>query len=92
MASSLSAFSDEVAAVERDGLVDKDAAKRLDDVVRDIERALRDDDPEKVAEEADKLVEEYDKAVQEGAIPSQAATRLDPLLQDVTDTVDAYAG
>ena len=48
VASSLSAFSDEVAAVERDGLVDKDAAKKLDDVVRDIERALRDDDPEKV--------------------------------------------
>ena len=71
VASSLSAFSDEVAAVERDGLVDKDAAKRLDDVVRDIERALRDDDPEKVAEEADKLVEEYDKAVQEGAIPAR---------------------
>ena len=92
VAASLSAFSDEVAAVERDELVDRDTGKKLDDAVRDIERALRDDDPEKVAEETDKLVEEYDKAVQEGAIPADAAARLDPLLQDVTDTVDAYAG
>ena len=92
VAASLSAFSDEVAAVVRDGLVDRDTAKKLDDAVRDIEKALREDDPEKVSEETDKLVEEYDKAVQEGAIPGEAAARLDPLLQDVTDAVDAYVG
>ena len=92
VAASSSAFSDEVAAVERDGLVERDTAKKLDDVVRDIEKALREDAPEKVSEETDKLVEEYDKAVQEGAIPGDAAARLDPLLQDVTDAVDAYVG
>ena len=90
--SSLSAFSDELSAVERDGLVDKDAAKKLDDVVRDIERALRDDDAEKVSEETDKLVEEYDKAVQEGTVPADAAARLDPLLQDLSAAADAYTG
>ena len=30
--------------------------------------------------------------MQEGAIPADAAARLDPLLQDVTDAVDAYVG
>ena len=49
--------------LERDGVIDKDAARTLDERVRDIEKALRDDDPEKVAEETDKLVEDYDKAV-----------------------------
>ena len=78
--------------MERDGLVDRDTAKKLDDIVRDIEKALREDDPQKVSEETDKLVEEYDKAVQEGAIPADADARLDPLLQELTDAVDEYAG
>ena len=58
--------------------------------MRDVEKALRDDDPEKVSEERDKLVEDYDKGVQEGSIPADAAQRLDPLLADVNDAVDAY--
>ena len=90
--SALSAFSDEVGALEQDGTIDKDTAKMLDDRVRDIDKALREDDPEKVADETDKLVEEYGKAVQEGTISPDAAQRLDPLRQDLTAAVDDYAG
>jgi hypothetical protein len=91
VATSLTAFSDEVGSLQRDGVLDNDTAKMLDDRVRDIEGALRDDEPDKVADETDKLVEEYDKAVAEGDISADAASRLDPLLADVTDAVDALA-
>ncbi len=90
VATSLSAFSDEVGVLERDGVIDKDAAKTLDGRVRDVQKALRDDDPEKVSEERDKLVEDYDKGVQDGSIPAEATQQLDPLLADVNDAVDAY--
>ena len=76
--------------LERDGVIDKDAAKTLDGRVRDVQKALRDDDPEKVSEERDKLVEDYDKGVQDGSIPAEATQQLDPLLADVNDAVDAY--
>lgn len=92
VAAALSGFSDEVGALQREDLLDQDTAKKLDDIVRDIDKALRDDDREKVSAETDKLVEEYDKAVQEGKVTPEAAQRLDPLLQDVTDAVDAYVG
>ncbi len=92
VAASLSTFSDEVDSLQRDGVIDNDIAKTLDDRVRDIQQALRDDEADKVVDETDKLVEEYDKAVGEGDIPTDAAQRLDPLLADVTDSVDAYAG
>ena len=92
VAASLSTFSDEVDSLQRDGVIDNDTAKTLDDRVRDIQQALRDDEVEKVVDERDKLVEEYDKAVGEGNISTDAAQRLDPLLADVTDSVDAYAG
>ena len=92
VAASLSTFSDEVDSLQRDGVIDNDTAKTLDDRVRDIQQALRDDEVEKVVDERDKLVEEYDKAVGEGNISTDAAQRLDPLLSDVTDSVDAYAG
>jgi eukaryotic-like serine/threonine-protein kinase len=90
VATSLAAFSDEVGVLERDGVIDKDAAKTLDEGVRDVEKALRDDDPEKVAEERDKLVEDYDKGVQDGTIPADATQRLDPLLADINDAVDDF--
>ena len=90
VATSLSAFSDEVGVLERDGVIDKDAAKTLDGRVRDVQKALRDDDPQKVSEERDKLVEDYDKGVQDGSIPAEATQQLDPLLADVNDAVDAY--
>ena len=38
----------------------------------------------------DKLVEEYDKGVQDGTITAEASDRLDPLLADLDDAVDAY--
>ncbi|HSO63478.1 MAG TPA: serine/threonine-protein kinase [Ornithinibacter sp.] len=91
VSTALSAFSDEVGALQREGLLDQDTAKKLDDIVRDIDKALRDDDPQKVSTETDKLVEEYGKAVQEGTITPEAAQRLDPLLRDLTDAVDGYA-
>ena len=92
VAGALSAFSDEVGALQREELLEQDTAKKLDDIVRDIEKALRADEPDTVAAETDKLVEEYDKAVQEGQVTPEAAQRLDPLLQDLTDAVDAYVG
>jgi hypothetical protein len=87
----LSAFSDEVGALQRAGVLDPDSAKVLDDIVRDIRQGLREDDPAKVAAETDKLVEEYDKLVDSGEVTTEAALRLDPLLADLTDAVDAYA-
>ena len=89
--SSLSAFSDEVGVLERDGVLDKNAAKTLDDGVRNIRKALRDDDPQKVSDERDKLVQDYDKGVQDGTITAEATAQLDPLLGDLKDAVDAYA-
>jgi serine/threonine-protein kinase len=88
----LSAFSDEVAAVAADGLVDKDAAKKLDDGVRALEKALRDGDPQKVSDARDKLVQDYDQGVQDGTITADAKDRLDPPLADLNDSVDAYVG
>ena len=90
VATTLSAFSGEVGVLQRDGTIGQDTAKTLDDRVRDIEQALREDDPQKVSAETDKLVEEYDKAVQAGDIPAEGSQRLDPLLADLTDAVDAY--
>ncbi len=91
MTTALSAFSDEVGALQRADLLDPDSAKVLDDIVRDIRQGVRQDEPDKVAAETDKLVEEYDKLVDSGAITTEAALRLDPLLADLTDAVDAYA-
>jgi len=87
----LSAFSDEVGVQDRDGALDKNAAKTLDDGVRNLRRALRDGDSQKVTEETDKLVEGYDKAVDDGSITPEASQRLDPLLADLRDAVDTYA-
>jgi len=92
VASSLSAFSDEVGALARDGVLDRDVTKNLDERARDVEKALRDDDPQKVDEARDKLVEEFDKGVQEGDITADASARLDPLLADLNDAVDGYLG
>ena len=91
VASALSAFSDEVGVLERDGVLDQKSAKTLDDGVRKIERALRDDDPQKVSDETDTLVQDYDQLVQDGTITPEAAQQLDPLLADLTDAVDTYA-
>jgi eukaryotic-like serine/threonine-protein kinase len=87
VATSLSAFSAEVGTLAADGTIDKDAAKTLDERVRDVEKALRQGDAEKVSEETDKLVEDYRGLVADGGIPAAAAQRLDPLLRDLTDAV-----
>ena len=87
----LSAFSDEVGVQDRDGGLDKDAAKTLDDGVRNLRRALRDGDSQKVSEETDKLVEGYDKGVDDGSITPEAGQQLDPLLADLRDAVDTYS-
>jgi eukaryotic-like serine/threonine-protein kinase len=92
VATSLSAFSDEVGALGRDGQLERDTAKTLDDRVREVRQALREDDPEKVSEETDKLVEEYGNAVDEGTVTPEADQRLGPLLQELTDAVGDYAG
>ena len=87
----LSAFSDEVGVQDRDGGLDKNAAKTLDDGVRNVRRALRDGDAQKASEETDKLVEGYDKAVGDGSITPGSSQQLDPLLADLKDAVDSYA-
>jgi len=90
VAAASSAFSDQVGALERAGVLDKDVAKTLDEGVRDVDKALREGEQENVSEEADALVQDYDEGVQDGSIPSEATAELDPLLADLTDAVDAY--
>ena len=90
VASSLDAFSDEVGSLRRGDVLDNDTAKTLDDRVRDIDNALGDEDPQKVADETEKLREDYDKARADGDISDDAASSLDPLLQDVEDAVAEY--
>jgi hypothetical protein len=89
--SALSAFSDEVGSLQRGGVLDADSAKVLDDIVGDIRQGVREDDPVKTSAETDKLVEEYDKLVDSGAVTTEAALRLNPLLADVQTAVDAFA-
>ena len=88
----LADFSDEVDTVAGEQLITADAADTLNKRVRDINKALRQDEQDKVAEETDKLREDFDKAVADGEILPDGASRLDPLLQKVEDAVAAYAG
>jgi serine/threonine protein kinase len=91
-AQALSAFSDEVGALERDKTLDKDAAKKLDDDARDLDKALREEDPGKVTDAMATLTDTYDSGVQDGSIPPEASTRLDSLLSSLQSAVDDYAG
>jgi serine/threonine-protein kinase len=88
----LADFSDEVDTVAGENLITSDAADTLNKRVRDIDKALRQNEPDKVAEETDKLREDFDKAVGDGEITPDGASRLDPLLQEVEDAVAAYVG
>jgi serine/threonine protein kinase len=92
VASALSAFSDELGALQRSKVLDRDTAKTLDDGVRDVRKALREGDADKLAEEVDNLAEDRDSAVSEGSIPPEGAQRLDPLLADLQDAARAYGG
>ena len=76
---------------DRDGGLDKNAAKTLDDGVRNIRRALRDGDAQKVLRRTPKLAQGYDKAVGDGSITPGSSQQLDPLLADLKDAVDSYA-
>ncbi|MGG5257169.1 protein kinase domain-containing protein [Phycicoccus avicenniae] len=84
------ALSQEVKALERDNGIDKDAAKTLDQEIRDIDKALRDGDAGTLVDVRNSMLEEYGTNVSSGAIPPEAADRLDPLVQDLADAVDAY--
>lgn len=90
VADALAAFSAEVAALQQDGTLDKDVAKTLDTRAKDVEKALRQDDPQAVSAATNALVEEYDNHVQDGSIGPDASSRLDPLVGDLTGAVDAY--
>ncbi|PKW25303.1 serine/threonine-protein kinase [Phycicoccus duodecadis] len=86
------ALLDEVRALQQEGTLDKDAQKTFDAAGRDIDKALRDRDAGALRTARDKLVQDYTKAVQDGKIPQDAASRLDPLVQSLSDAVDAYQG
>ena len=81
----------EVGVLERDGLLEKNAARTLDDGVRNIRKALRDETRRRCPRRRDKLVQDYDKGAQDGTITPEATAQLDPLLADLNDAVDAYA-
>lgn len=66
--------------------------KELDKAQRDLDRSLNEADPEALAEARDTLVEEYDKAVEDGAVSSEAAIILDPLVAAFSNAVDDYSG
>lgn len=84
------ALADEVDALDREGGIDKDAAKTLQQEIRDIDKALRDGDSRKLLDVRNSMLEEYGTNVDSGAIPPDAADRLDPLVQELADAVDAY--
>ncbi|MBM6399595.1 serine/threonine-protein kinase [Phycicoccus sonneratiae] len=84
------ALADEVDALDREGGIDKDAAKTLQQEIRDIDKALRDGDAGTLVDVRNSMLEEYGTNVDSGAIPPEAADRLDPLVQDLADAVDAY--
>ncbi|QIM20896.1 hypothetical protein G7075_06710 [Phycicoccus sp. HDW14] len=84
------ALADEVDALDGEGGIDKDAAKTLQQEIRDIDRALRDGDSRKLLDVRNSMLEEYGTNVDSGAIPPEAADGLDPLVQKLADAVDAY--
>ncbi len=88
----LAAFSDQAQALEQDGTLDKDAAKGLDAGVRELDKAVRDGDPVKVADAMDRLSATYDAAVGDGKVSPEAAASLDPLLADLQAAVDDFSG
>jgi serine/threonine-protein kinase len=90
VADALGAFSAEVQSLEQEGAIGKDVAKALDEHVRDVEKGLRQDDPQAVSDATNGLVEEYDKRVQDGSIGADASGRLDPRVKDLTGAVDSY--
>jgi serine/threonine-protein kinase len=85
-----SALSDEVDALDAAGGIEKQAAQTLRQEIRDIDRALRDGDSGTLVDVRNSMLEEYGTNVSSGAIPPEAADRLDPLVQALADAVDDY--
>ncbi|MBR7742264.1 serine/threonine protein kinase [Phycicoccus sp. BSK3Z-2] len=71
---------------------DRQTVQDLRQQLRDVESALRDGDAEGVAEARDDFVESYREAVSDGEVSPEAAGTLDPVVQDLSNAVDAYVG
>ncbi|MBM6403888.1 protein kinase [Phycicoccus sp. CSK15P-2] len=84
------ALGDEVGALRQDGTIDNDTAKIVDDPLKDVDKALRDEDADDLTDARDTLVEDYRDAVDDGTMPPEAADRLDPLVEDLSSAVDDY--
>ncbi|GGL24288.1 serine/threonine protein kinase [Phycicoccus endophyticus] len=87
-----SALDDEVSQLRQDDVIDEQAAKVVQDPLKDADKALRKEDSEALVEARDALVEDYQEAVADGTYPAEAAQRLDPLVEDFDQAVDDYAG
>ncbi len=86
-----SALDGEAKALQQDGVIDKDAATIVQDPLKEADKALRAEDAGALTSARDTLVDGYRQAVADGTYPPEAAQRLDPLVQDFSDAVDAYA-
>ncbi|WP_299445289.1 serine/threonine-protein kinase [uncultured Phycicoccus sp.] len=86
------ALGEEVKALQQEDVIDKDGAKTVEDPLKDVDKALREDDQEALVEARDSLLEDYREAVDEGVIPAEGSARLDPLVQGFSDAVDTYVG
>ncbi len=85
-----SALRDEVSALDAAGGIDPKAAETLQKELADIDDALAAQDTKALVKARDKMLEQYGKNVDDGSIPPEAASRLNPLVQDLADAVDAY--
>ena len=84
------ALRDEVTSLDAAGGIDPKAAATLQKELADVDDALAAQDAKALVKARDKMLEEYGKNVDDGSIPPDAATRLNPLVQDLADAVDAY--
>ena len=92
VADATGALSAAIGDLQRAGTLDQDAAKNLDDKVRDVEKELRDDNPQGVQEKADAVSEELQKGVADGDISAEAEQTLRPLVDDLLAAAADFAG
>ena len=92
VADATAALSAAIGDLERAGTLDQDTAKNLDDKVRDVEKELRDDNPQGVQEKADAVSEEFEKGVADGDISAEAEQTLRPLVDDLLTAAADFAG
>ena len=86
------AVSSAIGDLERDGTLDRDAGKNLDDKVRDVEKELREGNAEAVVDAADAVAEELRGGVEDGDISADAAAVLDPLVADLVEAARGFRG